>query len=107
MRQLCALLTAVLCLGIAGPSAAAPPVPFDLGVLPGDESSYSNAISGNGHVVGSSFSSSARHAFSWTAAAGMINLGSPVYNFERFSMALHGETPAEKLQRLLPAVQVA
>jgi len=30
-----------------------------------------------------------------------------VYNFERFSMALHGETPAEKLQRLLPAVQVA
>ena len=30
-----------------------------------------------------------------------------VYNFERFSMALHGETPAEKLYRLLPALQVA
>jgi len=30
-----------------------------------------------------------------------------VYNFERFSMALYGETPAEKLYRLLPALQVA
>ena len=30
-----------------------------------------------------------------------------IYNFARFSMALHGETPAEKLQRLLPDVQVA
>jgi probable HAF family extracellular repeat protein len=78
MRQLRALLAAVLCLGIAGPSAAAPPVPFDLGVLPGDESSYSNAISGNGHVVGTSYNSSARRAFVWTAASGMIDLGDPV-----------------------------
>jgi probable HAF family extracellular repeat protein len=78
MRQLHALLAAVLCLGIAGPSAAAPPVPFDLGVLPGDESSYSNAISGNGHVVGTSYNSSARRAFVWTAASGMIDLGDPV-----------------------------
>ena len=29
------------------------------------------------------------------------------YNFERFSVALKGETPAEKLQRLLPATKVA
>jgi transposase InsO family protein len=29
------------------------------------------------------------------------------YNFERFSVALKGETPAEKLQRLLPDVKVA
>lgn len=29
------------------------------------------------------------------------------YNFERFSVALKGETPAEKLQRLLPNVKVA
>jgi transposase InsO family protein len=29
------------------------------------------------------------------------------YNFERFSVALHGETPAEKLQRLLPDANLA
>jgi transposase InsO family protein len=29
------------------------------------------------------------------------------YNFDRFSVALKGETPAEKLQRLLPAAKVA
>src|SRR5207253_1541522 len=30
-----------------------------------------------------------------------------VYNFERFSIALHGETHAEKLYRLPPTLQVA
>jgi transposase InsO family protein len=30
-----------------------------------------------------------------------------IYNYERFSMALHGATPAEKLQRLLPSLAVA
>ena len=29
------------------------------------------------------------------------------YNFARFSVALKGETPAERLQRLLPDVKVA
>jgi len=29
------------------------------------------------------------------------------YNFDRFSVALKGETPAEKLQRLLPDAKVA
>jgi len=29
------------------------------------------------------------------------------YNYDRFSLALHGQTPAEKLARLLPAAAVA
>ena len=49
-----------------------------------------------------------RYSFSsFDEAAAALRDWERVYNFERFSMALHGETPAEKLYRLLPALQVA
>ncbi len=49
-----------------------------------------------------------RHSFnSFDQATAALRDWERVYNFERFSMALYGETPAEKLYRLLPALQVA
>ncbi len=49
-----------------------------------------------------------RHDFgSFDEAADGLRAWEHVYNFERFSMALHGATPAEKLHRLLPDLQVA
>jgi hypothetical protein len=47
-----------------------------------------------------------RHQFSTFEAAAMaLRVWERTYNVDRFSMALGGETPAEKLARLLPAVQ--
>jgi probable HAF family extracellular repeat protein len=46
----------------------------DLGVLPGDDSSYGRCINGMGQIAGNSFSSS-NHAFLWTTQTGMQDLG--------------------------------
>jgi transposase InsO family protein len=49
-----------------------------------------------------------RHQFStFEAATTALRVWERTYNVDRFSMALGGETPAEKLARLLPAFQVA
>jgi transposase InsO family protein len=49
-----------------------------------------------------------RHQFStFEAATTALRVWERTYNVDRFSMALGGETPAEKLTRLLPAFQVA
>lgn len=48
----------------------------DLGVLPGHNSSYANAVSADGTiVVGRSGSNSSNRAFRWTAQTGMVSLG--------------------------------
>ena len=49
-----------------------------------------------------------RHQFStFEAATSALRTWERTYNVDRFSMALAGETPAEKLARLLPLLQVA
>ncbi len=58
--------------------------PLDLGTLGGPTSS-ANAISNSGQVVGSSdLANGGVGAFSWTAAGGMVNLGSldPSYSYD-------------------------
>src|SRR5919201_330131 len=77
-----AALAAVLL--VAGGATPAPvaratisaPTPIDLGTLPGGTSSVARAVSDNGQVVGSSNTASGQtHAFSWTQAGGMVDLG--------------------------------
>jgi probable HAF family extracellular repeat protein len=46
----------------------------DLGTL-GGETSYPEAITNTGQVVGYSDTAGGKHAFSWTAAGGMVDLG--------------------------------
>jgi len=49
-----------------------------------------------------------RHRFgSFGDAAQALGGWERIYNYERFSMALHGATPAEKLQHLVPSLAVA
>ena len=49
-----------------------------------------------------------RHQFgAFTEAEGALRDWERTYNLERFSLALHGETPAEKLARLRPGLRVA
>jgi transposase InsO family protein len=49
-----------------------------------------------------------RHTFTaFDTAAQALRRWERTYNFDRFSMALHGDTPVEKLTRLLPAAKVA
>jgi transposase InsO family protein len=49
-----------------------------------------------------------RHRFVAFDEAGRALAGwERIYNYERFSMALHGATPVEKLRRLLPGLSVA
>jgi hypothetical protein len=49
-----------------------------------------------------------RHQFStFDVATVALREWERTYNVDRFSMALGGETPAEKLARLLPALQGA
>src|SRR6266850_3604015 len=49
-----------------------------------------------------------RHNFTaFDAAAQALLRWERTYNFDRFSMALYGDTPVEKLTRLLPAAKVA
>ena len=40
-------------------------------------------------------------------AASTLRAWERTYNYDRFSTALHGDTPAEKLVRLLPSARVA
>ena len=49
-----------------------------------------------------------RHQFrAFTEAEGALRDWERTYNLDRFSLALHGETPAEKLARLRPGTRVA
>src|SRR4029450_13217009 len=55
--------------------SVAQPVPIDLGTL-GGRNSIAEALNDHGQVVGfSTFANETYHAFSWTAAGGMVDLG--------------------------------
>src|SRR5947207_4028599 len=64
---------AVLVAALAGTALAQAP-PVDLGTLGGTTSSAS-AVNASGQVVGESSSGDGIRAFSWTAAGGMVDLG--------------------------------
>ena len=49
-----------------------------------------------------------RHRFpDFEAAAGALGVWETTYNYQRFSLALRGRTPAEKLAALRPPLQAA
>jgi len=75
-------LAATLAVGFGGALLAAPALATsysitNLGVLPGYNSSYGQALSANGQVAGTGYNNAdeTQYAFRWTSGGGMQNLG--------------------------------
>jgi len=74
MRRLIGSCVAVLSIFVSTISAAAPPVPEDLGIVPGQSNATPFFINGEGRVTGLI---DGRFTFSWTQAEGMRIIAGP------------------------------